>query len=84
MATHSGVARTTDVVSSPALVAEFCARWGVTAIEDDGDPTRVGFLCPDGDGFPAGLAPLRAEGYVAIGLECGHERFRDVGASPGP
>jgi len=56
MATYYGVARTNYVaVVDRALFADFCDRWGVAAITDDGDPARVGFLCTDNeDGFPAG------------------------------
>jgi len=95
MATYYGVARTNYfAVVDQALFADFCDRWGVEAIADDGDPARVGFLCTGDDGFPTGyrdedgdlveadiaaaLAPLLVEGHVAVGMESGHEAFRYV------
>ncbi len=56
MATYYGVARTNYfAVVNRTLFADFCDRWGVEAIADDGDPALVGFLCTGGeDGFPAG------------------------------
>jgi len=96
MANYYGVARTNYfAVVDQALFADFCDRWGVEAIADDGDPALVGFLCTgNDDGFPVGyrdedgdlveadiaaaLAPLLVEGYIAVGMESGHEAFRYV------
>lgn len=72
----------------------FCEKWGVTKLVADDpalvgfmcDEHEHGFPCsytgPDGereDGdIASDLAPLLADGHVAIGVETGHEKVRYV------
>jgi len=60
--------------SDPARVGFLCTG------DDDGFP--AGYRDEDGDlmeaDIVAALAPLLAEGHVAVGMESGHEAFRYV------
>ncbi len=68
-----GVAAITDD-DDPTLVGFLCTG------DEDGFP--AGYRDADGDlvetDIAAALAPLLAEGHVAVGMESGHEAFRYV------